>query len=200
MILRKKHKQYEAAAEGEHLAVLGDVEGLEKLTPWGKQQLRFKWFVPQAGKDGKQLSVIATYNNSIHENANLFQAIADITGAPPDDGFDTDSLIGANNRLTIKHDKKLDGSIFAKPIAILPRRENDPILRVPEWYKRVVNNNKPASAETSSANTIAQPTAANSRPVSSDHSELPPEPQDLEAGLDATSFPGDDATRDEPAA
>jgi hypothetical protein len=201
MILRKKKKNFEQPKEGTHLAVLADVQDLgEKLTPWGKQQVRFRWFVKQVGKDGKQLSVIATYNNSIDENANLFQAITDITGKPPDDGFDTENMIGINNRLDIKHHKTLAGNIFPKIVAYLPPAKDDPVLPIPAWYRRgTEGNHAPAAA--------APRAPANTKPVVSaplakriDNPELPPEPHDLDTGDDGTSFPGDDATSDENAA
>lgn len=213
MILRKKKKNFEQPNEGSHLAVLADIGSLgEKVTPWGQQdQLRWRWFVQQIGKDGRQLSVIATYNNSLNENSNLVQVITDLTGTPPDDGFDTETLIGANARLTIKHHVTQNGSVFPKIVAILPPGKNEPVLQIPGWYKRTASGDKtpsPASdAATSPAKAALQRAAANSKAVASappakqvGDSELPPEPHDLDTDDDATSFPGNDATSDENAA
>jgi hypothetical protein len=184
MILRKKKKQYQSPDEGSHLAVLADIENLgEKVTPWGQQhQLRFRWFVRQVGKDAKELSVIATYNNSLNENSSLVQVITDLTGAPPEDGFDTDTLIGINSWLTIKHNRKPDGSVFPKVGAMRPPAKGDPVLRIPAWYKRGA---KPIGAP------LSQQT---------DNPELPPEPDDIDAGDGGTSFPGGNATSNENAA
>ena len=67
MIIKKTTKKYELPDEGVYLAVLADVEDRgEQMTPWGvKEQIRLKWLLQQVGKDGKELSVIATYNKSL---------------------------------------------------------------------------------------------------------------------------------------
>jgi len=62
------------------------------------------------------------------------------------------------------------------------------------------------TAATATAKAAVPRSPANSKPTVSapssqaDDSELPPEPQDLDAGDDATSFPGTDAASDENAA
>jgi hypothetical protein len=93
MILNKIMSQ--PPDEGQHLAVLADISDLgTRNTNYGpKDQVRFKWLVQPTGKDGKELSVVSTYTKSLGQGANLVKAITDITGTPPTDGFDTESLI-----------------------------------------------------------------------------------------------------------
>lgn len=194
MILRKKRKQYQPPDEGSHLGVLADIENLaEKVTPWGKQdQLRYRWFVQQVGKDGKPLSVIATYNNSLNENSNLVQVITDLTGTAPDDGFDTDTLIGINSRIVIKHHKTLAGNTFPKIVAYLPPAKGDPVLRIPAWYRRGTDGNPTPAAAAPRTPASTKPVVAAPPSQQADDSNLPPEPDELDSGDDDTSFPGDE--------
>jgi hypothetical protein len=101
--------------------------------------------------------------------------------------------------------------VFPKIVAIVPPGKSEPFLQIPGWYKRAANGNKmqsPASdASTPPAKATLQRAAPNSKSVTSSplaeqivDSELPPEPHDLDADDDGTSFPGDDAKSDENAA
>jgi hypothetical protein len=192
MILKKILKPFEFPDEGSHLAVLADIVDLGvRNTKYGpKEQLRFKWLVQQTGKDGKELSVISTYNNSLGQSANLVQAITDITGMPPVDGFDTESLIGANNRLTVKHEKKPDGRVYPNVIAILRPGKNDPKLSIPHWFKRAGGDNSPPATGAATA-PAPEPQAAKPGAVSSDTNQN----DNLESRPDdATSFPADSST------
>jgi hypothetical protein len=219
MILKKIRKQFELPDEGSHLAVFADLEDLgKKMTPWGLQeQVRAKWLLQQVGEDGKNLSVIATYNKSLNENSNLVQMIADITGTPPGDEFDTETLIGANARLTLKHQKKKkDGTIFPKIVATLPPANGDPVLRIPDWFQRAGGNNNtpPTPAPTSAPPKAAvRPTPPKSKAVptapsveeqnkSLESPPEPPEPGDWDPSEydEATSLPSNDAGSDRHAA
>jgi hypothetical protein len=183
------------------------------VTPWGLQdQVRCKWLLQQVGKDGKQLSVIATYNKSLNDNATLVQVITDILGKRPGDEFDTETLIGVNNRLTLKHKTKQDGTTFPKIVAILRPCKTDPVLQIPAWFKRTgVSNNTPVTAATTAApKARVQRAAEKSNEVASSPSseqpnerlDSPPEPPDWDpADYDhGTSFPGSDDASDEHAA
>jgi hypothetical protein len=183
----KKITNYELPEEGSHLAVLADNEDLgEKTTPWGlKKQVRFKWLLQQKGKDGRELSVIATFNNSLNENSSLVEAITSITGTPPGEEFDGDTMIGTNSRLTLKHKTKKDGNIFPKIVAILRPTKGDPVLRVPGWFKRADSGGKNPPAAATPSEAAPQPvpkpsTAASSDGNRNDHLESPPEPPDCD--------------------
>lgn len=198
--------------EGQHLAVLADISDLGKRnTHFGpKDQLRFKWFVQQTGKDARELSVISTYTKSLGQGANLVKAISDITGAPPADGFDTDSLIGANARLIIKHKTTPDGRVYANVIAILRPGKNDPKLPVPAWFKRsgTDDNKQPAVGAATAPPTAPQapkPAAAPSRPELGRNLQSPaepPEPAEWQVSDydEATSFPAENGVAGENAA
>jgi hypothetical protein len=189
MILKKIMKPFEMCDEDSHLAVLADIVYLgTRNTKYGpKEQLRFKWLVQQTGTDGKELSVISTYNNSLGQGASLVKAITDITGKPPTDGFDTESLIGANNRITVKHDKKPDGRVYPNVIAILRPGKSDPKLPIPEWFKRAGGDDTPPAAGAVTA-PAPDPLAPKPAPAAvqldtNDNLESSPD--------EATSFPGD---------
>jgi hypothetical protein len=209
MILKKINKEFEVPDPGEHLAVLADVVPLGvRNTNYGpKDQLRFKWFVQQTGTDGRQLGVIATYNNTLGDGASLVQVITDLTGNPPGDEFDTEALTGVNSRLTLKiQKKKKDGTKFAKVIAILPPRKGDPLLLVPQWYKRTGGNTLPAAAVATATapHTLTPPSvqAENNKLQSTMEASEPPEPPEWDPADydDATGFPAEKAGVCEPAA
>ena len=146
MIIKKIRKEHERPEEGDYLAVLAYIEDLgKKNTLYGERdQVRFWWVLQQLGKDGKELVVISTYNKSLDEKANLTQAITDITGTPPGDEFDTESLIGINSRLTLKDKKKPDGHVYTDIVAILRPRKGDPVLPIPDWFKSHWDNKNTA--------------------------------------------------------
>jgi len=172
MILNKI--MIEPPDEGQHLAVLVDIFDLgTRNTVYGpKDQLRCKWLVQQRGKDGKELSVVCTYTKSLGQKANLLKAITDITGTPPTDGFDTESLIGANARLIIKHKPTPDGRVYANVIAILRPGKKDPKLPIPAWFKR-------AGADDRGGAAVADPTApVQPAPKPVAVTQAPPEPPD----------------------
>ena len=208
----KKTGNYEMAEEGSHLGVLVDIEDLgEKMTPWGlKRQVRFKWLLERKGKDGRELSVIATFNNSLNENSSLVETITSMTGARPSDEFDGESLIGTNNRLTLKHKTKKDGNIFPKIVAILRPAKTDPVLRVPPWFRRAGEGDPtpPAASLASSPNAGPQPTpkpstrAVPSNGNRNDHQESPPDPPNWDPSDydEATSFPTGNGAADDHAA
>jgi hypothetical protein len=216
MIIKKTTKKYELPDEGVYLAVLADVEDRgEQMTPWGvKEQIRLKWLLQQVGKDGKELSVIATYNKSLDDRSKLVAAITDITGTPPGEQFEMETLIGAINHLTIKHQKKQDGSIFPKLVAMLRPAKGDPVLGIPAWFRRAgTNNNAPPStaATTAPLKAAVQNMAATAKPVPSppvaerkaaDPVAEPPESEAWDPAEydEATSFPNGNAASDKHAA
>ena len=216
MIITKTKKQFELPGEGSHLAVLVDVEDRRaQVTPWGvRDQVRLKWLVKQVGTDGREISVIATYNKSLSDNASFVQAIKDITGRPPGDTFDTETLIGANNRLTLKHEPKKDGSLFPKILAILRPGQGDPVLLTPTWFRRAGDgsNTPPSAAARNAPPKAAVHITPKSKPVAiaataEQNDALKPVSEPPESGdwdpsqYDlAASFPSSDAVSDEPAA
>jgi hypothetical protein len=191
MILKNMIKPFEMCDEDSHLAVLADIVYLgTRNTKYGpKEQLRFKWFVQQTGTDGRELSVISTYNNSLGQGASLVKAITAITGKAPTDGFDTESLIGANNRITVEHHPKADGRVFPDVIAILRPGKNDPKLSIPAWFKRAEGDNTPpaAGAATTPAPEPQAPKPATAAVSSDTNQNDNPESRPDEA----TSFPAD---------
>jgi hypothetical protein len=211
MIIKKMKKEFEVPDEGSYLAVVADVEHLPaQTTPWGVQkQVRVKWLLQQLGKDGKELSVIATFNESLDDRSKLFAAITDITGIAPGEQYDTENLIGLNCRLTIKPKKKLDGGLFPKVVAILRPAKGDPVLLIPAWFKRAGNNNMPPSAAATTAppKSPAPNKAATSKPAgtileaechkSGETVAEPPEGGDWDASDYATGFPNSDTGNDE---
>jgi hypothetical protein len=194
MILKQIMKPFEMCDEGSHLAVLADVvyQGTRNTKYGPKEQLRFKWFVQQIGTDGKELSVISTYNYSLGQGANLVKAITAITGKVPTDGFDTESLIGANNRITVEHHPKADGRVFPDVIAILRPGKNDPKLSIPHWFKRAGGDNTPPAT---GAATAPAPKPPAPKPATAAVSSDTNQNDNLESCPDeATSFPADNST------
>lgn len=194
MILKNIIKPFEMCDEDSHLAVLADIVYLgTRNTKYGpREQLRFKWFVQQTGTDGKELSVISTYNYSLAQGASLVKAIMDISGKAPTDGFDTESLIGANNRLTVKLEKKPDGRVYPNVIAILRPGKNDPKLSIPHWFKRAGGDNTPPAT---GAATAPAPEPQAPKPATAAASSDTNQNDNLESRPDeATSFPADNST------
>jgi hypothetical protein len=137
MIVTTKAKQYENPSEGEHVCVLADVIDLGTVqSSYGpREKVRLVWLVSERGTDGKLLSVVQTFNKTLHEKSGLRKALKSILGTDPGDTFDLEKLVGVNARLVIEHNEH-DGKVYANVTAILRLPKDGVPIEIPNSYVR----------------------------------------------------------------
>jgi hypothetical protein len=153
IVVKKPKKTYHPAPEGLHQAVCVDI-----LAPWTEEdgfnagrmveKTRIFWVLDQTrtwkNDDGteKQIpyEVSNTYTMSLHEKSNLCRHLEAWRGKKftekEKEGFDLESLIGANCQIQVVHNIKDSGEIFANVGAIVPIGKNMTKLVVPFKYER----------------------------------------------------------------
>lgn len=159
---------YAPLQQGTHIAIcnmvvdLGDqkteYQGVESI----KRQVYIRWEIPEERMMGERngpMVIGRTYTLSLHKKAGLRRDLEAWRGKCFSDdeleGFDVAKLLQAPATLTVTHDIKADGSIYAKVAGIsgipkgMPKPgkpENTPVLfdddtqddldRLPDWIKK----------------------------------------------------------------
>jgi hypothetical protein len=140
-----KKKDYNPAPEGLWQGVCCDVIdlGLVKNTYDGgeKHMVKVRWQLEERDqKTGKPFEVSKRYNLSLHEKANLRKDLESWRGRKFTEAelekFDLEKLLGANCQLSVSHNIKEEGDVYANVNAIVPIRGSQPKLRVTEDYVR----------------------------------------------------------------
>lgn len=174
IIIDSAPKPYELPDEGEHVAVLADVEDRGvRDTKYGSQfQVRLWFLVDQKNSNGKHIKVTRTYNKSLNETSSLRKDVKSILGNDPGYKYDIEKLIGLNVRLVIEHQTR-EGRTFAGVAAILKPAKGGKVLTIPNEFVRAQTKNTngtttnataPTPLALTPAPTTAPPTTAR-RPI-----------------------------------
>lgn len=127
IIASYNQKDFTPAPEGLHQAVCVDVvdKGLVD-GPWGpKPTIQIRWQLEQADEaTGKRFMVVANYNLSLNEKANLRKILKGWRGrdftAEELKGFDLEKLVGANCQLQLIHNLSDNGRTYANVQTVVP--------------------------------------------------------------------------------
>lgn len=142
-------KDYTPAPEGLWQGVCCDVGdlGMVKGNFGEKHMVKIVWLLEENDpKTKKPFSVSKRYSLSLHEKANLRKDLESWRGrkfTPQElEKFDLEKLLGANCQLSISHNIKEEGEVYANVQAVVPIRNNAPKLRVPDDYVRYIDRDK----------------------------------------------------------
>jgi hypothetical protein len=144
---------FERPDTGMYHGILADIVDLGTVTTVYNGQaktqpmVRFVWFLNAAGKDGKQLSVTARFNNNLHEKSKLYASVKQILNAPPPVTLNPETLLGSVRKLFIQREITGEGQQkkdFANILGISPA---DPGIAVPIPADFVRDKNKPADQQ-----------------------------------------------------
>jgi hypothetical protein len=125
IIARKPKSNYAPAPEGQQHAVCCDVVDLGMVTLKGYEEkgpahrIEIRWQTEARDpQEDKRFMVRRNYKVSLHEKAALRQMLESwldmaFTDAEAEGGFDVETLVGRNAKLTIKHKIIPDGRVFA---------------------------------------------------------------------------------------
>jgi hypothetical protein len=123
IIARRPEDNFVPAPAGTHAAVCVDVEDLGmqpnpfRSEPKLIHKIRVSWQLAKRTPDGRPYLVSKLYTLTLHERSTLREHIEGWIGRrlTPSEltGFDVESLIARPCMLSIAHDQKLDGRIFA---------------------------------------------------------------------------------------
>lgn len=140
---RYKKSDYSPAPEGLHQAVCCDVIDLGEVPgKFGtKPMVKIRWQLEEIDpKNKKRYSASKRYNNSLHEKATLRKDLETWRGKKFTekelDKFDLEKLIGVNCQLSISHNVKEDGEIYANVMTIVPINPKMKKITVSEDYER----------------------------------------------------------------
>lgn len=136
-------KDYTPAPEGLWQAVCCDVVdlGLVKDTFGEKHKVKLVWLIEENDpKTKKPFSVSKRFNLSLHEKASLRKDLESWRGRKFNQEelkkFDLEKLIGANCQLSVVHNVKDEGEVYANVQNIVSSRKDTTKLRVPDDYVR----------------------------------------------------------------
>lgn len=145
MIITETKKNYERPDSGEFVGVIADAVDLGTVpTKFGpKVKIRLVWVLDRNDSEGKPFRAMKQINASLDEKSELYKTVAAITGAAPQVGFDTESLIGKANTLFIVKEKSQDGKTdYANIKAILPLKAGAVVPAIPADFVRAKDKNK----------------------------------------------------------
>lgn len=120
---KPKQKQYQQASDGIHPAVLADIEDLgEVQTKFGtKSKICLTYLIgDEWDAEGKPIRVSQFLVNSIHPKSNLYNLILTLTGAEPNDDFDSEDLIGLQCRIRTHRYTNRKGLVYAGVNRVFP--------------------------------------------------------------------------------
>jgi hypothetical protein len=117
--------------------------------------------VEQTGKDGKPITLIQSFNKSMHEKATLRKTVKSILGRDPGDSFDLETLIGSNARLVIEHNES-EGRTFANITAVIKPEKGARLLTVPKDFVRFAKNQSKSGPSTPQSERDSGPDADDS--------------------------------------
>ena len=156
-IVHGKQSDFVPAPAGLHQAVCVDRVDLGiKETRWGKKhKVRLRWQIEERMPDtGNRFSVFKDYTCSIHPDTNLRKDLESWRGRPftneAVNGFDLDSVVGANCQLQIVHNKSKDGPTYANVMTVIPIGKGMKKLE-PEDYVREQDRQPEDQEQSSSA-------------------------------------------------
>ena len=142
--VRKKEKEYSPAPEGLQAAVCCDVVDLGLIeTGFGKQEkIEIRWQLEDVDpKSNKRFMVTQRYTPSLHEKSKLRPLLESWRGKKFSKEelkqFDIEKLIGANCQLSIVHNIKDEGEVYANVQAIVPAARNSARLYPDRDYVRM---------------------------------------------------------------
>jgi len=208
-------REYELPPAGPISATLKHIKNEGMTTRFGdkpKHTIVFGWETDAIDSHGARIMVFERMTVTLSHMGRLASRIEALTGIMPreDEPYPVHTLVGKRAMLIIKY-RKTDKGTYANVAGAFPAGE----VKAAAQMKTRDGEPEPAAhgkaplpaptAATATAKAAVPRSPANSKPTVSapssqaDDSELP-EPQDLDAGDDATSFPGDNATSDEDAA
>lgn len=147
ILAKRTEKQFTPAPAGTHQAVAVDVVdlGLVETTWDGKTKTQHKiaivWQIAERMANGKPFLVRERYTNSLDERAKLRAVLEAWRGRPFTDeeldGFDVETVIGANCILSIVHKQGSRGGTFANVASVAPLMRGMTKM-VAEDYVRVI--------------------------------------------------------------
>ena len=154
IIAKKEKKSYSAAPEGLHAAVCCDVVDLGDVeTAFGpKHKVEFRWMLEEIDpKSNLPYMVTARYNLSLHEKSRLRPMLEGWRGRKFTEeeleGFDLESVVGANCQIQVIHNLGDEGQLYANVQVVIPPAKGAPKLTINRDYVRVALREKNRAAE-----------------------------------------------------
>lgn len=123
-------KSFTPAPTGVHQGICVDVidKGILEVTFAGKTKKQHKvtiaWQIDEKRDDGKRFLVYKRYTLSLNEKANLRKDLESWRGRAFTEselqGFDVETVIGANCLLNVQQKAGADGTVYANVLAVMP--------------------------------------------------------------------------------
>jgi hypothetical protein len=152
-----KRKEFFQVPEGLYQGVCVDVVDLGlQQTPWGaKPKIQIRWILDQEDEQNRSLMVTQLYTLSLDEKSTLRKHLEAWRGrkftVQELDGFDVETLIGANCQIQIVHVLTQKGQTFASVQAVVPIGKTTLKMRVPSSYIRMKDRDPAAPVATAPA-------------------------------------------------
>ena len=154
IIAKRKDGDYSNAPEGLFPAVCIDVIDLGlKETPWGpKEKIAIKWSLDEKDEEtGKNHTAYQQYTLSLGDKANLRKILEAWRGKKFSkeelEGFDVETVIGANCQVQIQHNLADEGKVYANVVAVVPAPRGAVKMAVPADYVRECDKEHRAELE-----------------------------------------------------
>lgn len=143
IIARGGSSDFVPCPAGVHQAVCCDVVDLGMLdTTFGqKHKISIRWQVAEDMENGKPFLVQKRYTLSLHEKSTLRHDLESWRGRAfteaESEGFDVETLLGANCMLNVMHKKGDKGGTFANIAAVMPLAKNMPKMSVRGYVREI---------------------------------------------------------------
>lgn len=142
IIAKAPESKFSPCPEGLHPAVCVDVVDMGvQQTPWGdKHKVCLVFQISELDEDtGKPFEVRGYYTLSLSEKANLRKHLETWRGRKFTEtelqGFDVETVLGANCQLQVIHNITDDGKVYSNIQAIVPAAKGLPKLRALDYVR-----------------------------------------------------------------
>jgi hypothetical protein len=146
MKLRKK--VFSVPPDGAYAGFIADVVDLGKVkSNYGeKEKVRIVYLlVERDPKTNKQYQVSEFLTQSLDERSNLFKRITSVIGKEPEDGYDTETLVGRQVMVETKQTTR-GGKTYANVAGVAPAGKGQKPVATPLDFERKTARPAPAKA------------------------------------------------------
>ena len=161
MLVDSNSKNFEYPNTGRFNVTIIDIVDLGKQkNSYGEEKVRLRviWVLDAADSEGQPFRVMKTVNAVVTDQpkkSNIYEIAESVLGTAPSVPFDTDTLIGRSNELTIKREEDpKTKKVYANIKAIMPLPQGVVGPAIPQGFVRA--QDRPAKTDIRSAAPLVQ--------------------------------------------
>ena len=160
-ILKRNTKEFQAASNGLHSAILADIVDLGLVQgKWGPQEkVRLVFIVDEQDSEGEPIRVVVTCTLTLHPKSQLTELVnALMPGSRnvKDLALDPETLVGKRCLLTTEQSTNDQGRTYANIKSALPLRNDSPKVSIPLNFVRQKDKGKTGDLTTKTKSTTKQ--------------------------------------------